>query len=85
MVDAGVHAPPERVWVRRELASIHLARVHTSFADFVAAASRRGRRKAPPRKRTAILAALLAVATPLPALSGPCAGAWLLRRGHERW
>jgi hypothetical protein len=39
--------------------------VRAAFADLVAAATRRGRRKSPPRERAPLLAALLAVATRL--------------------
>jgi hypothetical protein len=45
------------------------ARVRNALAELIATASRRGRRKSPPRERAPLLAALLAVATRLLALS----------------
>jgi transposase InsO family protein len=81
-VCASIVADYDRSWLARPIAQLipHggprperlsrlKARVRTAFAEFVAAATRRGRRKAPPRAQAQLLGALLAVATRLLAIS----------------
>jgi hypothetical protein len=82
LVCASIVADHDRSWLARPVAQLIPAggpradrlsrlkgRVRDAFADLVAAATRRGRRPAPPRDRAPLLGALLAVATRLLTLS----------------